>query len=119
MWVFEEMVNGQKLSDIINQRHENVKYLPGIKLPSNVVRVMQTTYLNMKYAAKVWSHSVSTQVIFYNPFCEFNLISETADQFNVDDNVNRNYALVHFSESVYTQSVWVCTRVTLCTMDSS
>ena len=29
MWVFEEMVNGEKLTDIINTRHENVKYLPG------------------------------------------------------------------------------------------
>ncbi|XP_023669164.1 glycerol-3-phosphate dehydrogenase [NAD(+)], cytoplasmic-like isoform X3 [Paramormyrops kingsleyae] len=36
MWVFEEMVNGRKLSDIINTHHENVKYLPGCKLPANV-----------------------------------------------------------------------------------
>ncbi|CAB9518426.1 3-phosphate dehydrogenase [Seminavis robusta] len=43
MWVFEELVpldgNEQKLSDVINSRHENVKYLPGIKIPSNVVAV--------------------------------------------------------------------------------
>lgn len=38
MWVFEEMVNGRKLTEIINCEHENVKYLPGHKLPSNVVR---------------------------------------------------------------------------------
>lgn len=37
MWVFEEMVDGQKLTEIINTKHENVKYLPGIKLPENVV----------------------------------------------------------------------------------
>lgn len=37
MWVFEEMVNGRKLTEIINTEHENVKYLPGHKLPSNVV----------------------------------------------------------------------------------
>ncbi len=30
-------VDGRKLSDIINEEHENVKYLPGIKLPDNVV----------------------------------------------------------------------------------
>jgi glycerol-3-phosphate dehydrogenase (NAD+) len=41
MWVYEEMVqtdNGtlRKLTDIINTKHENVKYLPGIRLPSNV-----------------------------------------------------------------------------------
>jgi len=39
MWVFEEMVDGKKLSDIINEENENVKYLPGIKLPKNVVAV--------------------------------------------------------------------------------
>ena len=37
MWVFEEMVGGRKLTDIINEDHENVKYMPGIKLPRNVV----------------------------------------------------------------------------------
>ncbi|XP_071368832.1 glycerol-3-phosphate dehydrogenase [NAD(+)], cytoplasmic isoform X2 [Centroberyx affinis] len=36
MWVFEETVNGRKLTEIINTDHENVKYLPGHKLPSNV-----------------------------------------------------------------------------------
>ena len=44
MWVFEETIQAtdgsqQKLTDIINSRHENVKYLPGIKLPKNVVAV--------------------------------------------------------------------------------
>ena len=33
MWVFEELVAGEKLTEIINTRHENVKYLPGIRLP--------------------------------------------------------------------------------------
>ena len=28
MWVFEEEVDGQKLTEIINTQHENVKYLP-------------------------------------------------------------------------------------------
>ncbi|XP_029362268.1 glycerol-3-phosphate dehydrogenase [NAD(+)], cytoplasmic isoform X2 [Echeneis naucrates] len=36
MWVFEEMVNGRKLTEIINTEHENIKYLPGHKLPANV-----------------------------------------------------------------------------------
>ncbi|KAJ1954072.1 glycerol-3-phosphate dehydrogenase, partial [Dipsacomyces acuminosporus] len=39
VWVFEEIVNGAKLTDIINTQHENVKYLPGHKLPDNVVAV--------------------------------------------------------------------------------
>lgn len=39
MWVFEEMVDGKKLSEIINTTHENVKYLKGHKLPENIVAV--------------------------------------------------------------------------------
>jgi len=44
MWVYEEQVPDPEeegkmsnLTDIINTRHENVKYLPGIALPKNVV----------------------------------------------------------------------------------
>lgn len=37
MWVFEEQVDGRNLTEIINSDHENVKYLPGIKLPENLV----------------------------------------------------------------------------------
>ena len=37
MWVFEEDVGGRKLTEVINTQHENVKYLPGHKLPPNVV----------------------------------------------------------------------------------
>mmetsp|Transcript_155709 Transcript_155709/g.275068 ORF Transcript_155709/g.275068 Transcript_155709/m.275068 type:complete len:459 (+) Transcript_155709:89-1465(+) len=39
MWVYEEMVDGRKLSEIINEKHENVKYLPGIYLGKNVKAV--------------------------------------------------------------------------------
>lgn len=39
MWVYEEIVDGKKLSEVINTQHENVKYLPGKKLPTNVVAV--------------------------------------------------------------------------------
>ncbi|XP_038645719.1 glycerol-3-phosphate dehydrogenase [NAD(+)], cytoplasmic-like [Scyliorhinus canicula] len=39
MWVYEEIINGRKLTDIINTDHENVKYLPGHKLPENVIAV--------------------------------------------------------------------------------
>ena len=37
MYVYEEIINGRKLTEIINTHHENIKYLPGIKLPENVV----------------------------------------------------------------------------------
>ncbi|MCI4381385.1 hypothetical protein PGIGA_G00250980 [Pangasianodon gigas] len=43
MWVFEEIINGRKLTDIINMEHENVKYLPGHKLPKNVIAVPDIT----------------------------------------------------------------------------
>jgi glycerol-3-phosphate dehydrogenase (NAD+) len=55
MWVFEEMVTvptddgpspsqqqqpqQQRLSAVINTRHENVKYLPGVALPDNIVAI--------------------------------------------------------------------------------
>jgi len=39
MYVYEEMINGKKLTEIINETHENVKYLPGHKLPENVVAI--------------------------------------------------------------------------------
>lgn len=39
MYVYEEVLDGKKLTEIINTTHENVKYLPGIKLPENVVAV--------------------------------------------------------------------------------
>src|SRR5688572_28005934 len=37
MWVFDEVVNGRSLIDIINNDHENPKYLPNFKLPENVL----------------------------------------------------------------------------------
>ncbi|XP_072235838.1 glycerol-3-phosphate dehydrogenase 1-like protein [Leuresthes tenuis] len=43
MWVYEEMINGKKLTEIINTEHENVKYLAGHKLPKNVVAVPDIT----------------------------------------------------------------------------
>lgn len=39
MWVFEEKIDGRNLTDIINTEHENVKYMPGVKLPANLVAV--------------------------------------------------------------------------------
>ena len=37
MWVFDEIVDGQSLIKIINEKHENVKYLPGYKLPETII----------------------------------------------------------------------------------
>jgi glycerol-3-phosphate dehydrogenase len=37
MWVYEEEFEGSKLTELINSRHENPKYLPGISLGANTV----------------------------------------------------------------------------------
>lgn len=37
LWLKDEVVGGAKLSKVINERHENVKYLPGVALPPTVV----------------------------------------------------------------------------------
>eukprot|EP00882_Tetradesmus_deserticola_P031018 GHRQ01035054.1.p1 GENE.GHRQ01035054.1~~GHRQ01035054.1.p1 ORF type:complete len:466 (+),score=230.35 GHRQ01035054.1:636-2033(+) len=37
MWVYEEEFQGSKLTQLINARHENPKYLPGINLGANTV----------------------------------------------------------------------------------
>ncbi|KRY15642.1 Glycerol-3-phosphate dehydrogenase 1-like protein [Trichinella patagoniensis] len=37
LWLLREEVNGEDLAELINRQHENVKYLPGIQLPRNIV----------------------------------------------------------------------------------
>lgn len=39
MWVFEEKVKDRNLTEIINTDHVNVRYLPGVKLPTNLVAI--------------------------------------------------------------------------------
>jgi len=39
MYVYEEQVDGRNLTDLINEKHVNVKYLPNGPLPENVVAV--------------------------------------------------------------------------------
>jgi len=41
VWVKEELFNGKKLTEIINTRHENIKYLPGCIIPYNVVIIIK------------------------------------------------------------------------------
>lgn len=36
MWIYDEKIDGVNLSEIINTKHENVKYLPGVTLPNNL-----------------------------------------------------------------------------------
>lgn len=39
LWVCDEVVNGQLLSTAINRHHSNPKYLPGVRLPSNLIAI--------------------------------------------------------------------------------
>ncbi|KAJ5068350.1 nad-dependent glycerol-3-phosphate dehydrogenase [Anaeramoeba ignava] len=39
VYVYEELIDGKKLTEIINTQHENVKYLSGIKIPENVIAI--------------------------------------------------------------------------------
>ncbi|SPO38941.1 probable glycerol-3-phosphate dehydrogenase (NAD) [Pseudozyma flocculosa] len=43
MYVYEEEIKGKKLTQIINEEHENPKYLPGVKLPAHVRAVPSAT----------------------------------------------------------------------------
>ena len=55
MYVYEEIIGGEKLTEIINTKHENVKYLPGHKLPENVVCALllsQILILNLKISCR-------------------------------------------------------------------
>lgn len=60
MYVYEEMIDGKKLTEIINTTHENVKYLPGHKLPPNVV-----SYKVQFYDFNSWKTFSSYQKGFY------------------------------------------------------
>ncbi|KAM0685715.1 hypothetical protein COBT_003072 [Conglomerata obtusa] len=39
MWTFEEIIDDRKITEIINTEHVNVKYLPGITLPKEIIAV--------------------------------------------------------------------------------
>lgn len=49
MYVYEEYVDGQKLTEIINTKHENVKYLPKHKIPENVVCIFNLFFVQVFY----------------------------------------------------------------------
>jgi glycerol-3-phosphate dehydrogenase len=51
MYVYEEIVDGRKLTEIINETHENVKYLPGHKIPENVVSCSPRRFAYLKVVA--------------------------------------------------------------------
>ena len=63
MWVYEEQIGDRKLTDIINERHENVKYLPGVNIGGNVVACPDLLVLLLFFAYKDCHHHVLLQVL--------------------------------------------------------
>lgn len=61
MYVYEEIINNQKLTEIINTLHENVKYLPGHKLPENVASISSILILFVSY----WLHVRKIKLNFF------------------------------------------------------
>lgn len=103
MWVFEEMVNGRKLTEIINTEHENVKYLPGHKLPSNVVSNSMCLFIST-----IWKVSLFFNIIdHFDYLIYFNFFSSSARCSRPGGRIQRRR---HFgvcdSAPVYQQSVW-------------
>lgn len=52
MWVFEEEVDGKKLTEIINTEHENVKYLPVSYFPFCMLPDLLRLVLDVLYAQR-------------------------------------------------------------------
>nr|AZL94321.1 glucose-6-phosphate 1-dehydrogenase [Nephromyces sp. MMRI] len=78
IWVYEETINGQKLTEIINETHENIKYLPGIQLPPNLIATpsLKDTIKNANLLIFVLPHQ------FLKTSCEtiksFNILNKDA-----------------------------------------
>lgn len=67
MWVYEEIIQGRKLTEIINKDHENVKYLPDYKIPENVVAKpkLLDTIDNATVLIFVIPHQVIIELFYY------------------------------------------------------
>ena len=73
MWVFEEEVDGEKLTEIINTKHENVKYLP--------VRYARQTFLGTRppQQQQKSQHSSTPTIISLVKIMIVNINPELAD----------------------------------------
>jgi len=65
LYVHDEIVDGKKLSEIINLKHENTKYLPGYKLPENVVRSVALYDINLPINSNciTWRSSYTSMLL--------------------------------------------------------
>ena len=64
MWIYDEIFDGKNLSDVINETHENQKYLPGIKLSENVVATTDVSVtIDADYIVLVVPHQYITSTL--------------------------------------------------------
>ncbi|OHT09130.1 NAD-dependent glycerol-3-phosphate dehydrogenase family protein [Tritrichomonas foetus] len=65
MFVYDELIDGESIVDIINKKHENVKYLAGIKLPENIVayRDLGEACTDCDYLVFVTPHQFITSLL--------------------------------------------------------
>ncbi|XP_078375974.1 glycerol-3-phosphate dehydrogenase [NAD(+)], cytoplasmic-like isoform X1 [Oculina patagonica] len=102
MYVYEELVEGKKLTDIINTEHENVRYLKGFKLPENIKanpdpaaaakdadilvfvvphQFVKTVCLKMKEVVK--PNVIAISLIKFGIPCKFMRIDAVADETHI------------------------------------
>lgn len=74
MYVYEEMINGKKLTEIINETHENVKYLPGIKLPPNVVSCHDLLLIKVPFICDYCCTDLQSILGKYNSVINFSFL---------------------------------------------
>jgi len=90
MWVKEEQVDGKNLTDIINTEHENVKYLKGFKIPSNIIATpdLKTAVESSNVFVFVLPHQFIVKVCEQmKPFLPSNTIGISLIKgFIIDDN---------------------------------
>lgn len=65
MWLYEEFIHHRPLTEIINETHENVKYLPSILLPSNIMATsnLQEAVKNKKFLFFVIPHQFLRSIL--------------------------------------------------------
>ncbi|XP_034114162.1 uncharacterized protein LOC117574433 [Drosophila albomicans] len=65
IYVYDELVRSNYLSEVINERHENIKYLPGIKLELNLIAVNDLIEAAKEADVLIFATSHS----FIKPYC--------------------------------------------------
>ncbi|KAL7730517.1 hypothetical protein ACLKA6_000519 [Drosophila palustris] len=65
IYVYDELVRSSYLSEVMNERHENIKYLPGIKLDDNLIAVNDLVEAAKEADILIFATSHS----FLKPYC--------------------------------------------------